>query len=83
MENELLLLNRKRKKGLLHIVFSRIGIIVVLILLELAMLISVYNWFADYFKWFALAQDGILRSYDILPFQQYDGCFGQTDMAVF
>lgn len=56
MENELLLLNRKRKKGLLRIVFSRIGIIVVLILLELALLISVYNWFVDYFKWFAFAQ---------------------------
>ncbi len=56
MENEILLLNTRRKKGLLRIVFSRIGITVLLILLELTMLVSVYHWFADYFKWFALAQ---------------------------
>ena len=46
----------KRKKGLLRLVFSRVGSTVLLILLELSLLVSVYHWFEDYFKWFALAQ---------------------------
>lgn len=46
----------KRKKGILKIVFSRVGIVVVLLLVQLNILLSVYHWFADYFAWFTGAQ---------------------------
>ena len=46
----------KPKKGLLRIVFSRIGLMLILILLQVNMLLSVYRWFSEYFRWFALVQ---------------------------
>ena len=45
-----------RKKGLLRLIFSRFGMMVLLLLLELAILVSVYLWFSDYLKWFATGQ---------------------------
>ncbi len=55
-ENEQISLLSKRKKGLLSIVFSRVGIMAALIVLQISVLLSLYNWFADYFRWFAAAQ---------------------------
>lgn len=46
----------KRKKGILKIVFSRVGIVIILLLVQLNILLSVYHWFADYFAWFTGAQ---------------------------
>lgn len=46
----------KRKKGILKIVFSRVGLVAVLLLLQINILLSVYLWFADYFTWFTGAQ---------------------------
>ena len=43
----------KKKKGLLRIVFSRVGIMAALIVMQVAILLSLYNWFSDYFRWFA------------------------------
>ena len=56
MENEIITLAPKRKKGLLRMVFSRIGLVALLLVLELVLVFSVYCWFFDYFKWFALVQ---------------------------
>ena len=56
MENEIITLVPKKKKGLLRIVFSRIGLAALLIFIELGIILSVYEWFNDYFEWFALAQ---------------------------
>lgn len=55
-DEEQLLLLSKRKKGLLRMVFSRIGMMAVLILLQIAVFLSLYRWFAEYFRWFAAAQ---------------------------
>ena len=57
MDNsEILTLLPKKKKGLLRLIFSRIGLIVLLLIIEVGILLSVYNWFAEYFHWFALVQ---------------------------
>lgn len=56
MENEIITLVPKKKKGLLRIVFSRIGLAALLIFIELSIILSVYEWFNDYFEWFTLAQ---------------------------
>lgn len=56
MENELINLAPKKKKGLLRIVFSRVGIVVLLMWVQLNIILSVYSWFAEYFKLFALVQ---------------------------
>ena len=56
MENEIITLVAKKKKGLLRIVFSRIGLAALLIFIELSIILSVYEWFNDYLEWFALAQ---------------------------
>ena len=56
MENEIMTLVSKKKKGLLRIVFSRIGLAALLIFIELGIILSVYEWFNDYFEWFALGQ---------------------------
>ncbi|MCM1325004.1 MAG: cardiolipin synthase [Bacteroidales bacterium] len=46
----------KPKKGIFRIVFSRVGLMAILLLLQLNILLSVYGWFAEYFHWFAGAQ---------------------------
>ena len=55
MENELIYLAPKKKKGLLRIVFSRVGIVVLLMWVQLNIILSVYGWFAEYFKIFSTA----------------------------
>lgn len=55
-KNEILCLIPKQRKGLLKLIFSRMGIVVLLLFIELNVLLSVYMWFADYFQWFAGAQ---------------------------
>lgn len=57
MDNsEMLTLLSKKKRGLLKLIFSRVGLIVLLLIIEVGILFSVYNWFAEYFHWFALVQ---------------------------
>lgn len=57
-EQEIIRLLPKRKKGFLGILFSRVGIVLILMLLEIALLWSVYHWFHDYFAWFTVVQTG-------------------------
>ncbi len=45
-----------QKKGLLRLVFSRVGIAAVLLVLEIYLLLMAYHWFIQYFAWFAGAQ---------------------------
>lgn len=56
MDNEVMSLIPKRKKGILRLLFSRIGLAVILLIIQVGVLLSVYNWFMGYFKWFALVQ---------------------------
>lgn len=56
-ENEKIIrLKNKDKKGLLRVVFGRMGLIVLLVLLQAAMVLAVFHWFEDYFRWFSAAQ---------------------------
>jgi len=54
--NEILNLIPKRRKGILRLIFSRIGLAAVLLLIEALIILSAYYWLAEYFKWIALAQ---------------------------
>ncbi|MBR1599720.1 MAG: cardiolipin synthase [Lachnospiraceae bacterium] len=54
--NEIITLLPKQKKGFLRLVFSRIGLFIVLLVIEIGIILSVYLWFADYFKWFTIGQ---------------------------
>ena len=44
MENEVLRLARQRKRGLLHLIFSRFFAFVLLLLLQVVLILSVYSW---------------------------------------
>ena len=46
----------RSKRGLLRLIFSRIGIVAVLILIELSLLVTFYGWLSSYFTWFAALQ---------------------------
>lgn len=56
MEERIIHLVKKKKKGFLRLIFSRFLIIVVLILFQLLMLLSIYEWFSDYFPHFTAFQ---------------------------
>lgn len=42
----------KKKRGVLRILFSRIGLVLVLMGVQIFLLVSAYQWFDDYFQWF-------------------------------
>ena len=46
----------KPRKGLLRVIFGRTGLIVLLLILEILLVMSVYVFFDEYFKWFSTAQ---------------------------
>lgn len=56
IENETLLLIKKKKSGLLKILFSRVGLVAVLMVIQILILLSLYRWFSEYFKIFATLQ---------------------------
>lgn len=56
MDNQIMTLLPKKKKGLLRIIFSRFGMVMLLLVLELDILLSIYHWFSEYFRIFALVQ---------------------------
>lgn len=55
-EQETLLLIEKKKKGLMRIVFSRVGMMAILMLIQVLSILSIYIWFSEYFKIFATVQ---------------------------
>ena len=54
MEEKILRLTKRRKKGILRIVFGRMGMILLLILIQAALLLTIFHWFEEYFKWFSV-----------------------------
>lgn len=57
MENDdIIRLLPKRKRDLKRLIFSRAGLIILLLLLEIAVLFAVYSMFNEYFRWFRLVQ---------------------------
>lgn len=58
MENkdEIIKLIPKHKKGIWNIIFSRLMIIVLLILIQVGVIFTVYGWLNDYFEYFKIVQ---------------------------
>ena len=52
---EIIKLIKKRRKGLLRIVFSRFGITALLLLLQVVILVFLYMWFNEDIEYFAMA----------------------------
>lgn len=46
----------KSRKGVLRVVFSRFGLMALLLILELVLLWMMWRWFNNDFEWFAAAQ---------------------------
>ena len=53
MENEIYRLAKPPKKGLLHLVFSRLALIVLLLLLQVAIYIAFYGWLDSWIPFFS------------------------------
>ena len=51
---EILCLSKTKKKGFLRIIFSRLLVIVVLILMQIALWVSIYGWFDEYLPYFSV-----------------------------
>ena len=47
MENEVLMLSKPRKKGLIHLLFSRFFLIVILLAVQVMLIVSIYVWLID------------------------------------
>ena len=60
--NTVLRLIPKKKKGLLRLIFSRLGMIVMLIIFQLAIFVSLYVWADEYFTWF----NGAIRIFAVV-----------------
>ena len=54
-ESGVLRLIKKRRKGLLRIVFSRFGIIFALFIIQIVGVIAIFDLLDENFEWFALA----------------------------
>ena len=52
-DENVLRLIKGRRKGILRIFFSRFSIMLILILFQVDLMLSVYNWLSDYFEWFS------------------------------
>ena len=57
VQDSMLFLISKHRRGLLRLVFSRVGLMALLLLLQLGIVFSLYMWFSEYFKWFAIVQE--------------------------
>lgn len=55
-KGDVLQLIPKHKKGLLRIIFSRIMLIAVLIFIQICIVLSVYGWLSEYFRYFKAIQ---------------------------
>lgn len=55
-ERKTIALLPKKKRGLLRIVFSRFGLMALLILVEIVILFSIFRWFGEYFGLFTAFQ---------------------------
>lgn len=55
-QENVLRLVKKSRKGVLRVVFSRFGLMALLLILELVLLWMMWRWFNDDFEWFAAVQ---------------------------
>ena len=54
-DTEILYLLPKKKRSLIHLLFSRTALIILLIILQIGIFHSLYNNLKDYFEWFEIA----------------------------
>ena len=59
-QENVLRLVKKSRKGVLRVVFSRFGLMALLLILELVLLWMMWRWFNNDFEWFAAAQASIM-----------------------
>ena len=55
-QENVLRLVKKSRKGILRVVFSRFGLMALLLVLELVLLWMMWRWFNNDFEWFAAVQ---------------------------
>ena len=55
-QENVLRLVKKSRKGVLRVVFSRFGLMALLLVLELVLLWMMWRWFNNDFEWFAAVQ---------------------------
>ena len=55
-QENVLRLVKKSRKGVLRVVFSRFGLMALLLILELVLLWMMWRWFNNDFEWFAAVQ---------------------------
>ena len=65
-QENVLRLVKKSRKGVLRVVFSRFGLMALLLILELVLLWMMWRWFNNDFEWFAAVRQARLR-YFCLP----------------
>ena len=49
-------LTAKRKRNFWNLIFSRAGLLVVLVAMQIIVFMGIYRWFEDYFKWLSAVQ---------------------------
>ena len=55
-DENVLRLIKKKKKGITGLIFSRMGLVILLILIEVGLMLGVFHWLYAYFAWFTVAQ---------------------------
>ena len=55
-DNNILTLLKNPRKSFLRIIFSRLGLVALLIIAEILLIVTIYLWAIDYFKWLMLIQ---------------------------
>ena len=61
MDDNVLLLSKPRKKGLIRLVFSRFFVILLLLALQVMLIVSIYVWLSELLPWFV----GVLMLFTI------------------
>ncbi len=61
MDDNVLMLSKPRKKGLLRLLFSRFFVILILLALQVILIVSIYVWLAELLPWFV----GVLMLFTI------------------
>ena len=62
-QENVLRLVKKSRKGVLRVVFSRFGLMALLLILELVLLWMMWRWFNNDFEWFAAVQGVFVKAF--------------------
>lgn len=73
---------KKSRKGVLRVVFSRFGLMALLLILELVLLWMMWRWFNNDFEWFAAVQGIFTVLMFFHLFNSRHGRHGEADVDV-